>query len=163
MSKKVNRQFKKVVRTLEEWGFDVDDPIIGKNKAYAELEFGDLIVGNNKVEFEDLVGANNQAYAELFEDLDFAITLKKDGKSWKKDLSSIEVEADGYGIEFGILWEFDDIKIAANSIGREIESGAYGVALVWLGTQDYSRFNDYIEGIAGFSNAEIVVNGSTFL
>ena len=58
-------------------GFDVDDPIIGKNKAYAELEFGDLIVGNNKVEFEDLVGANNQAYAELFEGLILLLLLKK--------------------------------------------------------------------------------------
>ena len=136
MSKKVNRQFKKVVRTLEEWGFDVDDPIIGKNKAYAELEF---------------------------DGLDFGITLKKDGKSWKKDTSSIELEASGYGIEFGILWEFDDVKVADKSIFREIESGAYGDALGWLWDQDYSRFNDYIEGIAGFSNADIVVNGSMFL
>ena len=136
MSKKSKRDFKKLDRMLGGWGFEMDDPIIGKNKAYAELEFAGL---------------------------DFGITLEKDGKSWKKDTSSIELEASGYGAEIGVLWEFDDVKVADNSILREIESGAYSDALGWLGDQEYSKFNDYIEGIAGFSNAEIVVNGSTFL
>ena len=57
MLRKTKRQLKKLNRMLDKWGFDIDDPIIGRNKITAEVKYGGI---------------------------DYEITLKKDGKSWKK-------------------------------------------------------------------------------
>lgn len=135
MSRKLKRQFKKLDRMLDKWGFDMDDPIIGKNKISAEVEY---------------------------EGIDFEITLKKDGKSWKKDLSLLKLEVDAYKTEFEILWEFDNIKKADKSLLKDMRDGTYDRALGWLDDQNFSKFNDYIEGLNGFSNSDITLNGDTF-
>tara|TARA_B100001173_G_scaffold132912_1_gene115472 strand:- start:931 stop:1341 length:411 start_codon:yes stop_codon:yes gene_type:complete len=135
MSRKLKRQFKKLDRMLDKWGFDMDDPIIGKNKISAEVEY---------------------------EGIDFEITLEKDGKSWKKDLSSLKLEVDVYKTEFEILWEFDNIRKADKSLLKDMRDGTYDRALGSLNDQNFSKFNDYIEGLNGFSNSDITLNGDTF-
>ena len=135
MSRKLKRQFKQLDRMLDRWGFDLDDPIIGRNKITAE-------VGYEGIEFE--------------------ITLEKGGKSWKKDLDLLKLEVDARGVDLEILWEFDNVKKADKSIRKEMKNGSYDRALGWLGDQQYSRFNDYIEGLNGFSNSDIVLNGDAF-
>ena len=42
MSRKLKRQFKKMDRMLDKWGFDNDDPIIGRNKISAEVEYAGI-------------------------------------------------------------------------------------------------------------------------
>ena len=64
---------------LDKWGFDIDDPIIGRNKISAEVEYAGI---------------------------DFEITLEKDGKSWQKDLDLLSLEVDARGVNLEILWEF---------------------------------------------------------
>ena len=135
MSRKLKRQFKQLDRMLDRWGFDLDDPIIGRNKITAEVGY---------------------------EGIDFEITLEKDGKSWKKDLDLLKLEVDARGVDLEILWEFDNVKKADESIRKEMKNGSYDRALGWLGDQKYSRFNDYIEGLNGFSNSDIVLNGDAF-
>ena len=135
MSRKLKRQFKKLDRMMDEWGFDMDDPIIGRNKITAEVEF---------------------------EGIDFVITLEKDGKSWKKDLDLLKLEVDERGLELEILWEFDDVRKADKSLLKDMKNGAYDRALGMLEDQKYSRFNDYIEDLNGFANSDIILNGSTF-
>ena len=135
MSRKLKRQFKKLDRMMDEWGFDMDDPIIGRNKITAEVEF---------------------------EGIDFEITLEKDGKSWKKDLDLLKLEVDERGLELEILWEFDDVRKADKSLLKDMKNGAYDRALGMLEDQKYSRFNDYIEDLNGFTNSDITLNGSTF-
>ena len=44
MSRKLKRQFKKLDRMLDRWGFDLDDPIIGRNKITAEVGYEVLIL-----------------------------------------------------------------------------------------------------------------------
>ena len=70
MSRKLKRQFKHLDRMLDRWGFDLDDPIIGRNRITAEVGY---------------------------EGIDFEITLEKDGKSWKKDLDLLKLEVDAWG------------------------------------------------------------------
>jgi hypothetical protein len=135
MSRKLTREFKKVDRMLDKWGFDMDDPIIGKNKIRAEVEYAGI---------------------------DFEITIEKDGKSWKKDLELLKLEVDAYKTKFGILWEFDNAKNANKSILKDMGDGTYDRALGWLDDQNFSKFNDYIEGLNGFSNSDITLNGDTF-
>ena len=135
MSRKLKRKFKKLDRMLDRWGFDLDDPIIGRNKITAEVDY---------------------------EGIDFEITLEKDGKSWKKDLDLLKLEVDARGVDLEILWEFDNVKKADKSIRKEMKNGSYDRALGWLGDQKYSKFNDYIEGLNGFSNSDIVLNGDAF-
>lgn len=135
MSRKLKREFKKVDRMLDKWGFDMDDPIIGKNKIRAEVEYAGI---------------------------DFEITLEKDGNSWKKDFSSLKLEVDAYKTEFGILWEFDNAKEANKSLLKGMGDGTYNRALGWLDDQNFSKFNDYIEALNGFSNSDIALNGDTF-
>ena len=67
MSRKLKRQVKKVGRMLDGWGFDMDDPIIGRDRIRAEVEY---------------------------EGIDYEITLEKDGKSWKKDLDLLQLVVD---------------------------------------------------------------------
>ena len=117
------------------WGFDLDDPIIGRNKITAEVGYAGI---------------------------DFDITLEKDGKSWQKDLDLLKLEVDAPGVDLEILWEFDNVKKADKSIRKEMKNGSYDRALGWLGDQKCSRFNDYIEGLNGFSNSDIVLNGDAF-
>ena len=64
--------------------------------------------------------------------------------------------------DFEILWEFDNFKKADKSFRKAIKNGSYFRALGWLEDQKYSRFNDYIEGLNGFSNSDIVLNGDAF-
>jgi len=135
MSRKLKRQFKKLDRMMDKWGFDMDDPIIGRNKITAEVDF---------------------------EGIDFEITLEKDGKSWKKDLDLLKLEVDERGLELEILWEFDDVRKADKSLLKDMKNGAYDRALGMLEDQKYSRFNDYIEDLNGFTNSDITLNGSTF-
>ena len=135
MSRKLKRKFKKLDRMLDRWGFDLDDLIIGRNKVTAEVDY---------------------------EGIDFRITLKKDGKSWKKDLDLLKLEVDASGGDFEILWEFDNCKKADKSIRKAIKNGSYNRALGLLEDQQYSRFNGYIEGLNGFSNSDIVLNGDAF-
>ena len=135
MSRKLKRQFKKLDRMLDRWGFDLDDPIIGRNKITAEVDY---------------------------EGIDFEITLEKDGKSWKKDLDLFKLEVDARGVDLEILWEFDNVKKADKSIRKVMKNGSYDRALGWLEDQKFSRFNDYIEGLNGFSNSDIVLNGDAF-
>ena len=135
MSRKLKRQFKKLDRMMDKWGFDMDDPIIGRNKITAEVSF---------------------------EGIDFEITLEKDGKSWKKDLDLLKLEVDERGLELEILWEFDDVRKADKSLLKDMKNGAYDRALGMLEDQKYSRFNDYIEDLNGFTNSDITLNGSTF-
>ena len=135
MSRKLKRQFKKLDRMLDRWGFDLDDPIIGRNKITAEVGY---------------------------EGIGFEITLEKDGNSWKKDLDLLKLEADARGVDLEILWEFDNVKKADESVRKEMKNGSYDRALGWLGDQQYSKFNDYIEGLNGFSNSDIVLNGDAF-
>ena len=120
---------------LGKWGFDMDDPIIDSNKISAEVEY---------------------------EGIDFEITLEKDGKSWKKDLDSLSLEVDARGVNLEILWEFDDVRNADKSLLKDISNGSYNRALGLLEGQKYSRFNDYIEDLNGFSNSDIALNGRTF-
>ena len=49
---------------LDGWGFDMDDPIIGRDRIRAEVEY---------------------------EGIDFEIILEKDGSSWKKDLDLLQL------------------------------------------------------------------------
>ena len=135
MSRKLKRQFKKLDRMMDEWGFDMDDPIIGRNKITAEVEF---------------------------EGIDFVITLEKDGKSWKKDLDLLKLEVDARELDLEILWEFDDVRKADKSLLKDMKNGAYHRAIGMLEDQKYSRFNDYIEDLNGFANSDITLNGSTF-
>ena len=135
MSRKLKRKFKKLDRMLDRWGFDLDDLIIGRNKVTAEVDY---------------------------EGIDFEITLEKDGKSWKKDLDLLKLEVDARGVDFEILWGFDNVKEADKSIRKAMKNGSYDRALGWLEDQKYSRFNDYIEGLNGFSNSDIVLNGDAF-
>ena len=135
MSRKLKRKFKKLDRILDRWGFDLDDPIIGRNKVTAEVGFGGI---------------------------DFEITLEKDGRSWKKDLDLLKLEVDARGVDLEILWEFDNFKKANKSIRKAMKNGSYDRALGWLEDQKYSRFNDYIEDLNGFSNSDIVLNGDAF-
>ena len=135
MSRKLKRQFKKLDRMLGKWGFDMDDPIIGSNKISAEVEYAGI---------------------------DFEITLEKDGKSWKKDLDLLSLEVDARGVNFEILWEFDDVREADKSLLKDMNNGTYDRALGLLEDQKYSRFNDYIEDLNGFSNSDITLNGRTF-
>ena len=135
MSRKLKRQFKQLDRMLDRWGFDLDDPIIGRNKITAEVGY---------------------------EGIGFEITLEKDGNSWKKDLDLLKLEADARGVDLEILWEFDNVKKADESVRKEMKNGSYDRALGWLGDQQYSKFNDYIEGLNGFSNSDIVLNGDAF-
>ena len=135
MSRKLKRQFKKMDRMLDKWGFDIDDPIIGRNKISAEVEYAGI---------------------------DFQITLEKDGKSWKKDLDLLSLEVDARGVNLEILWEFDDVREADKSLLKDMNNGTYDRALGLLEDQKYSRFNDYIEDLNGFSNSDITLNGRTF-
>ena len=135
MSRKLKRQFKKLDRMLDRWGFDMDDPIIGRNKITAEVEY---------------------------EGVNFKIMLEKDGRSWRKDLDLLKLEVDARGVELEILWEFDDVRRADESIRKDMKNGLYDRALGLLEDQKYSRFNDYIEGLNGFSNSDIVLNGDAF-
>ena len=135
MSRKLKRKFKQLDRMLDRWGFDLDDPIIGRNKITAEVGY---------------------------EGIDFEITLEKDGKSWKKDLDLLKLEVDAPGVDLEILWEFDNVKKADKSIRKVMKNGSYDRAIGWLEDQKYSRFNDYIEGLSGFSNSDIVLNGDAF-
>ena len=135
MSRKTKRQLKKLNRMLDKWGFDIDDPIIGRNKITAEVEYGGI---------------------------DYGITLKKDGKSWKKDLDLLRLEVDARGVELEILWEFDDIRQADKSLRKAMKSGSYDRAIGMLEDLRFSRFNDYIEDLNGFSNADITFNGRTY-
>ena len=120
---------------LDKWGFDMDDPIIGSNKISAEVEY---------------------------EGIDFEITLEKDGKSWKKDLDLLSLEVNARGVNLEILWEFDDVRKADKSLLKDISNGSYDRALGLLKGQKYSRFNDYVEDLNGFSNSDIALNGRTF-
>ena len=120
---------------MDKWDFDMDDPIIGRNKITAEVDF---------------------------EGIDFEITLEKDGKSWKKDLDLLKLEVDERGLELEILWEFDDVRKADKSLLKDMKNGAYDRALGMLEDQKYSRFNDYIEDLNGFTNSDITLNGTTF-
>ena len=61
-----------------------------------------------------------------------------------------------------ILWEFDDVRKADKSLLKDISNGPYDRALGFLEDQKYSRFNDYIEDLNGFSNSDIALNGRTF-
>ena len=135
MSRKLKRQFKKMDRMLDKWGFDIDDPIIGRNKISAEVEYAGV---------------------------DFEITLEKDGKSWQKDLDLLSLEVDARGVNLEILWEFDDVREADKSLLKDMNNGTYDRALGLLEDQKYSRFNDYIEDLNGFSNSDITLNGRTF-
>ena len=135
MSRKLKRQFKKMDRMLDKWGFDIDDPIIGRNKISAEVEYAGI---------------------------DFQITLEKDGKSWRKDLDLLSLEVDARGVNLEILWEFDDVREADKSLLEDMNNGTYDRALGLLEDQKYSRFNDYIEDLNGFSNSDITLNGRTF-
>ena len=135
MSRKLKRQFKKMDRMLDKWGFDIDDPIIGRNKISAEVEYAGV---------------------------DFEITLEKDGKSWQKDLDLLSLEVDALGVNLEILWEFDDVREADKSLLKDMNNGTYDRALGLLEDQKYSRFNDYIEDLNGFSNSDITLNGRTF-
>ena len=135
MSRKLKRQFKKMDRMLDKWGFDIDDPIIGRNKISAEVEYAGI---------------------------DFEITLEKDGKSWQKDLDLLSLEVDARGVNLEILWEFDDVREADKSLLKDMNNGTYDRALGLLEDRKYSRFNDYIEDLNGFSNSDIALNGRTF-
>ena len=135
MSRKLKRQFKKMDRMLDKWGFDIDDPIIGRNKISAEVEYAGI---------------------------DFEITLEKDGKSWQKDLDLLSLEVDARGVNLEILWEFDDVREADKSLLKDMNNGRYDRALGLLEDRKYSRFNDYIEDLNGFSNSDIALNGRTF-
>ena len=135
MSRKLKRQLKKMDRMLDKWGFDIDDPIIGRNKISAEVEYAGV---------------------------DFEITLEKDGKSWQKDLDLLSLEVDALGVNLEILWEFDDVREADKSLLKDMNNGTYDRALGLLEDQKYSRFNDYIEDLNGFSNSDITLNGRTF-
>ena len=135
MSRKLKRQLKKMDRMLDKWGFDIDDPIIGRNKISAEVEYAGI---------------------------DFEITLEKDGKSWQKDLDLLSLEVDARGVNLEILWEFDDVREADKSLLKDMNNGTYDRALGLLEDQKYSRFNDYIEDLNGFSNSDITLNGRTF-
>ena len=135
MSRKLKRQFKKLDRMLDRWGFDMDDPIIGRNKITAEVEY---------------------------EGVNFKIMLEKDGRSWRKDLDLLKLEVDARGVELEILWEFDDVRRADESIRKDMKNGLYDRALGLLEDQKYSRFNDYIENLNGFSDSDIVFNGDFF-
>ena len=135
MSRKFKRQFKKMDRMLDKWGFDIDDPIIGRNKISAEVEYAGI---------------------------DFEITLEKDGKSWQKDLDLLSLEVDARGVNLEILWEFDDVREADKSLLKDMNNGRYDRALGLLEDRKYSRFNDYIEDLNGFSNSDIDLNGRTF-
>ena len=135
MSRKLKRQFKKMDRMLDKWGFDIDDPIIGRNKISAEVEYAGI---------------------------DFQITLEKDGKFWQKDLDLLSLEVDARGVNLEILWEFDDVREADKSLLKDMNNGTYDRALGLLEDQKYSRFNDYIEDLNGFSNSDITLNGRTF-
>ena len=135
MSRKLKRQIKKMDRMLDDWGFDIDDPIIGRNRIRAEVEY---------------------------EGIDFEITLEKDGSSWKKDLDLLKLAVDARGVDLEILWEFDDVMEADKSLRKDIKNGTYDRALGLFEDQKYSRFNDYLEDLDGFSNADIMLNGRTF-
>ena len=135
MSRKLKRQFKKMDRMLDKWGFDIDDPIIGRNKISAEVEYAGI---------------------------DFQITLEKDGKFWQKDLDLLSLEVDARGVNLEILWEFDDVREADKSLLKDMNNGTYDRALGLLEDRKYSRFNDYIEDLNGFSNSDIALNGRTF-
>lgn len=135
MSRKLKRQFKKLDRMLDRWGFDIDDPIIGRNKIIAEVEY---------------------------KRIDFKIILEKDGRSWSKDLDLLKLEVDARGVELEILWGFDDVRKADESLRRVMKNGSYDRALGLLEDQKYSRFNDYIENLNGFSDSDIVFNGESF-
>ena len=135
MSRKLKRQFKKLDRMLDRWGFDMDDPIIGRNMITAEVEY---------------------------EGIDFKIMLEKDGRSWSKDLDLLKLEMDARGVELEILWEFDDVRKADESLRKDMKNGSYYRALGLLENQKYSRFNDYIENLNGFSDSDIVFNGDSF-
>ena len=135
MSRKLKRQIKKMDRMLDDWGFDIDDPIIGRNRIRAEVEY---------------------------EGIDFEITLEKDGSSWKKDLDLLKLAVDTRGVELEILWEFDDVMEVDKSLRKDIKNGTYDRALGLFEDQKYSRFNDYLEDLDGFSNADIMLNGRTF-
>lgn len=69
---------------------------------------------------------------------------------------------DAYKTEFGILWEFDNAKEANKSLLKGMGDGTYNRALGWLDDQNFSKFNDYIEALNGFSNSDIALNGDTF-
>ena len=88
----------------------MDDPIIGKNQISAEVQY---------------------------EGIDFEITLEKDSKSWKKDLSSLNLEVDAYKTELEILWEFDNIKKADKSLLKDMRDRTYDRALGWLDDQNF--------------------------
>ena len=134
MSRKLKRKFKKLDRMLDRWGFDLDDLIIGRNK---------ISRGG-------------------YEGIDFEITLEKDGSSWKKDLDLLKLAVDARGVDLEILWEFDDVMEADKSLRKDIKNGTYDRALGLFEDRKYSRFNDYLEDLDGFSNADIMLNGRTF-
>ena len=69
---------------------------------------------------------------------------------------------DVYKTEFEILWEFDNIRKADKSLLKDMRDGTYDRALGSLNDQNFSKFNDYIEGLNGFSNSDITLNGDTF-
>ena len=48
------------------------------------------------------------------------------------------------------------------SISKDIKNGAFDRALGLFEDQKYSRFNDYLEDLDGFSNADITFNGRTY-
>ena len=135
MSRKLKRQVKKVGRMLDGWGFDMDDPIIGRDRIRAEVEY---------------------------EGIDYEITLEKDGSSWKKDLDFIKLRGKERGVVIEILWEFDDVIEADKSLRKDMKNGAYDRALGLLEDQKYRKFNDYIEDLDGFSNSDIMLNRRTF-
>ena len=66
------------------------------------------------------------------------------------------------GVNLEILWEFDDVREADKSLLKDMNNGTYDRALGLLEDQKYSRFNDYIEDLNGFSNSDITLNGRTF-
>ena len=70
---------------------------------------------------------------------------------------------DAYKTELEILWEFDNIKKADKSLLKDVRDRTYGRALGWLDDQNFSKFNDYVEGSNGFSNSDITLNGDAFL
>ena len=69
---------------------------------------------------------------------------------------------DARGVNLEILWEFDDVREADKSLLKDMNNGTYDRALGLLEDRKYSRFNDCIEDLNGFSNSDIALNGRTF-
>ena len=113
----------------------MDDPIISRNKITAEVNF---------------------------EGIDFVITLEKRWQVLDKNLDLLKLEVDTRGLDLDILWEFDDVRKADKSLLKDMKNGAYDRAIGMLEDQKYSRFNDYIEDLNGFTNSDITLDGSFF-